>query len=47
MVQKLQTVLILKLVAGTSFASAKTISAFADTDLPLMLKMVTKSNLCT
>ena len=39
-------VLILKLVPGGSFASAKTIIAFIDVDLLLMIKMmvVTKSN---
>ena len=43
-VLKLQTVLILKLIPGASFASVKTISAFVDTDLQLMMKMVAKSN---
>ena len=38
------TKLILKLVPGASFASAKTISAFVDTDLQLMMKMLGKSN---
>ena len=47
MVKKLQTELILKVVSGCSFASNKTISAFADTDLQLMIKMVAKSNACT
>ena len=37
--------MILKLVPGTSFANAKTINAFADTDLQLMMKMVTNKNL--
>ena len=37
--------MILKLVPGTSFANSKTISAFADTDLQLMMKMVTNNNL--
>ena len=44
MVYKLQTVLIRKLVPGPSFASSKTISAFINTDLLLMMKMVAKSN---
>ena len=39
--------MIVKFVPGIFFASAKTISVFADTDLQLMMKMVTKSNLCT
>ena len=37
----------LKLDPGASVASAKTISVPADTDLQLMMKMVTKSNLYT
>ena len=36
--------MILKLVPGTSFDSVKIISAFADTDLQNMMKMMTKSN---
>ena len=39
--------MILELFPGSSFASAKTISAFADTDLQLIMRMVTKSNLGT
>ena len=35
--------LILKLVPGASFANAKTISAFVDMDLLLMMKMMVKS----
>ena len=36
--------MILKLVLGASFASAKTVRAFVDPDLLLTLKMVAKSN---
>ena len=36
--------MILKLVPGTSFASAKTIRAFVDPDLLLTMKVVAKSN---
>ena len=38
--------LILKLVPGASFASAKTISVFVDADLQLMMGIVAKSNAC-
>ena len=37
-------ILILNLILGASFACAKTISAFVDPDLLLMMKMVAKSN---
>ena len=43
MSQKSQTVLILKLFPSTSFASVKTISAFVDKDLQLMIKIVAQS----
>ena len=44
MVEKLQTVLILKVVPDTSFARAETMSALVDTDLLLMMKTVTETN---
>ena len=44
MVWKLQTVLVLKLIPISSFASVKRISAAIDTDLLLTMKMVAKSN---
>ena len=44
MVKKLQTLLILTLVPVASFASAKAISAFVDTDLLIVMKMAAKSN---
>ena len=40
-------VLISKLVPDDSFNSTKTIKAFIDTDLLIMMKMLTKSNTCT
>ena len=43
MSQKSQTVLILKLFPSASFASTKTIIAFVDKDLQLMIKIVTQS----
>ena len=43
MSQKSQTVLILKLFPSASFASAKTIIAFVDKDLQLMIKIVAQS----
>ena len=44
MVEKLQTVLILKVVPDTSFARTETMSALVDTDLLLMMKTVTETN---
>ena len=44
MVKKLQTLLILTLVPVASFASAKAIRAFVDTDLLIVMKMAVKSN---
>ena len=43
MVQKLQITSFF-IVPDTSFANAKTMCAFVDTDLKLMMKMVDKSN---
>ena len=47
MTQKSQNVLILKLVPGASFASAKTVSAFVYKDLQLIIKMVAQSDVHT
>ena len=41
--RELQTLLVLTLVPGTSFASAKTMSAFVDMDLLLMVKILAES----
>ena len=47
MAEKLQIVLIFKLVPDAFFANAKTMKAFVDTDLKMMMKMVDKRNLGT
>ena len=44
MVLKSQIILILKVIPGTSFASAKTIYALVHMDLLLMIKMLAESN---
>ena len=44
MVSKLQIVLLFRPVPDASFANAKAVSAFFDTDLKLMMKMVDKSH---
>ena len=44
MVYKLQIVLLFKPVPDASFANAKAVSAFFDTNLKLMMKMMDKSH---
>ena len=44
MVYKLQIALLFKSVPDAPFANAKAVSAFFDTDLKLMMKMVDKSH---